>query len=816
MNKFIHQDGLLISKKDSFNKVQNAAHKNLIRTISALTRNYGVVADLLYNNSIVSNDLSVAVDTEKEGGVEYGINDGHIIDKFYNVISVSVGNTTSFIVSSNGLSGKYIHVKPAYYYSSNGSIFMPGYPKSNLERKLFLNPSYQIVLKDSADGDGTCIAKVIVRMSGATYMNSAIVDMRTPYNMGAYQYRHRRNQDTGTSQSDFYAYNNSASGRTPFINRDNMLPTGISTGICKIVNPKYCTSLTTAIANIVTNDYIYLGGSGNNYNVIRVSSVDATTVNLATNSLGNESDVYYSVIPKRYSHVLYKLFNLGIIGTSIVELYDMHFTPAQILSCGYNLYVVEDIDENYVVKTINEIEDISTSIATMQVDNKSIIDLNILNAHLVNYYGTPKVFTPMVNSLFAEGILTSTEHVAMSAAEVATRTRGSADTFYALATSSMEALGMDRVYTEQTPGSDITALFHSAYVATSGIVIDELVKDYEDKGGIISTAQETYLLNSCTGKGAKLAGIYDIVKELISDSLGNAQIAKKMLLYVGSKELSDSISGAHLNVLNYANMFNMYDDGTFSTDQFHTIISERGLDVVNTLTAAGGTFVAQNNNVIDNLDNVKRRKSSEIITYSPNKVAVHMGRLVLTWDEPANKEKIKQYKIKIMKISPFVDISDDSTIMSSNPTPEDMRKRKSGNVVMEYPTIYADKKSRKLRSVDVIYDSANDSTLPATKYEMYVYYNDKFLVWIAPVTQYNEGEWSSPINIDVNEIRFVNGDGVTLRSMHDKLEMISRKRFSLLEDRIMDALDKAIKSLQVDISDKITATELEEIVNELT
>ena len=46
MNKFIHQDGLLISKKDSFNKVQNAAHKNLIRTISALTRNYGVVADL--------------------------------------------------------------------------------------------------------------------------------------------------------------------------------------------------------------------------------------------------------------------------------------------------------------------------------------------------------------------------------------------------------------------------------------------------------------------------------------------------------------------------------------------------------------------------------------------------------------------------------------------------------------------------------------------------------------------------------------------------------------------------------------------------
>ena len=808
MNKFIHQDGLIISDKKAFGYAQHAIYQNLLRFIDALTRNYGVIADLTYNNSINSSDLLVVVDAEKEEYVTYGIYDGSIIDKNSEVIRVSTGNTASFNVSSGAFSSNYVHIKQSYYYASNGSSFMPGYPRTSSERKIYRKPKYSIVLKNTADNDGTCIAKITTKFDGIVYHNSNIVDMRIPFNMTALPNRHRQNYDVGTSHGDFYAYNNSATAKTPFIHRDNMLPSAVSSGYCDIRSPQFCKSLSTDITNVSSGDYIYLAGSDVNYNVLRVSSVDGTSLSVTPKIILNESSVYYSIIPKRYSHELYKLFRLGLIGTSIVELYSMHYKPERVTGFGYLMYGVEDIEFDDIEDVVKKIENVNTSINMLQGANVNIVAMYNNNAMAYNYAGTPKTFSSFTDRLLSERIITSTENISVSATETATKTKGAADDFFAVANSIADHGLKYPVFKSFNPADhdDLTVIFHSAYVSESLSNLNIIISKYKDTHGILNTAQENYLINSCTSKGTKLYGLYNVMKSHYFAT--SHKYLKKVFMVVGAKELSNSITANNLAILNYDNVFSLYDGGLLTGNQMNTLISDPTITGFANKTKSNGTIVNLNNVKINNFNNVSQKYTYRLLSFSPDKVKVHAGRLILNWDEPNNKTKIKQYKVKIMKISQAVDLD---SLMLSLPSPEDMRKRFPETIAMEYPVIYADRKARKLNSINVIYDSGNDSTIPATKLEMYVQYGDKLLIWIAPVSQYIEGDWSDPINIDVNTIRMVNGNNLTLRNIHDKIEAISRRKFTLLEMRILNKLNAAIRALQLSISDKITQSELEDL-----
>lgn len=173
MDKFIHQDQIMIKRRRAFQLAQDQMYKNLSEVVAGTFESYGVVMDL--GDGGISNDTSLKV--TRSSSTTITIKAGYAfvsdINAGFKTIVLSADTDKSVAGLSNGI--HYVHIDYKEAIASSGDeVYTPGKLEGADHIYLLRNNSANITIDSVLDPTKLVLAKISVKGGKLTWADSTL------------------------------------------------------------------------------------------------------------------------------------------------------------------------------------------------------------------------------------------------------------------------------------------------------------------------------------------------------------------------------------------------------------------------------------------------------------------------------------------------------------------------------------------------------------------------------------------------------------------------------------------------------------------
>lgn len=228
--QFTYQDGLIINDKESFVRMQDAIYENIERYIRATTAQYGVMS----NSLNVKNEAKISIANDIPGKITFRTNAGLVIRNSggnIDIIHFAENTDTIFTWSTSG--SYYIHARPDIVEYETGR-FRPGYKRQTVGHNIMSVALGALSITSNIVNADSILARFSVGVLNGVSCCTAISTSRQTYLQRRFDpYSHKQNNDFGTTESEFYVLQDSASIKEKLFHKNNLL-SGANVGVLRI------------------------------------------------------------------------------------------------------------------------------------------------------------------------------------------------------------------------------------------------------------------------------------------------------------------------------------------------------------------------------------------------------------------------------------------------------------------------------------------------------------------------------------------------------------------------------------------------------